>query len=103
MAPPSTGPTRIAIGKAAPMMLMYFGRSRGVVTWATIVCDIRWRPAELMPCATRAMTSWVMSCAKPQARDATRNTASDVRNTRRGPTRSPTLPSTGSSTVLASV
>ena len=94
---------RIAAGNAAPMMPRYFGRSRGVVTWAMIVCDMSWMPAALMPWATLAMTSWVMSWANPQATDAARNTTSDVRNTRRGPMRSPSFPSTGRSTVLARV
>ena len=49
------------------------------------------------------LVSQGMVCANPQASDAARNTTSEVRNTARGPTTSPSLPSTGSSTVLASV
>ncbi len=103
MRPPASGPTRIAIGNAAPIHDMTRGRSRGVVTSPTIVCGMRCRPAEAMPCATRAIASWVMSWARPQNSDATMNSARLERNTSRAPTRSASLPSTGSSTVLASV
>ena len=61
MRPPAIGPTRIAMGNAAPIHDMTRGRSRGDVTSPTIVCGMRWRPAEPMPCATRAIASWVMS------------------------------------------
>ena len=72
MRPPASGPTRIAIGNAAPMIDRTRGRSRGgASTSPTIVCGIRCRPAEPMPCATRAIASCVMSCARPQSSDAT--------------------------------
>ena len=103
MMPPSTGPMRIAIGKAAPMIAMYFGRCRGVVTSAMIVCDISWRPAELIPWITRATISQTMPFAKPHAIELRMNTATELRNTARGPIRSPSFPRTGSRTVLASV
>ena len=49
-----------------------------------IVCDISCRPAELMPCTTRAAISHAMSCAKPQAREAARNSTRHARKMRRG-------------------
>ena len=94
---------RIATGNAAPMIAMYFGRSRGVVASAMIVCDISWSPAELIPWITRATMSQMIPFAKPQAIDARMNTLTEDRKTARGPTRSASLPRIGSSAVLASV
>ena len=70
------------MGNAAPMIAMYFGRCRGVVVRAVMVCDMSCRPAELIPWTTRAVISHTMLWANPQARDASTKTASDARNTR---------------------
>ena len=79
------------------------GRSRGEVTSPMIVCGMRWSPAEPTPCPMRARASCVMSWAKPHSSDAMRNTTRLERKMKRAPMRSASLPSTGSTTVLASV
>jgi|GEM_PF-6667265 len=93
----------MATGNADPTIAMNRGRSRGLVTLAMMVCDISWSPAELNPWAMRAPTSHSMLGANPQTAEETMNSSSETRNTRRGPTTSPSLPSTGSITVAASV
>ena len=103
MSPPSRGPTRIATGKAAPIMAMYRGRSRCVVTRAMMVCDISCKPAALMPWTTRAAISQLKSAANPQHREAMRKTHRAARKILRGPRMSSSLPKTGSRTVLARV
>ena len=70
MSPPARGPTRIATGKATPMIDSTRGRSRGEVTSPMIVCGMRWSPAEPTPCPMRARASCVMSWAKPHSSDA---------------------------------
>ncbi len=104
MRPPTSGPTRIAIGNAAPMIERTRGRSRGGATSPTIVCGMRCRPAEPMPCATRAIGELGDVLREPaeQRRDEEQDQARRGRSAR-APTRSASLPSTGSSTVLASV
>ncbi len=77
--PAEHGPTTIAIGKAPPRMLRICGRSRGVVTSATIVCPMSWSPAELTPCTTRASASTSMLGANPHAADDTMKSVSDAR------------------------
>ena len=66
------------------------------------VCAIVISPAPPMPCTARNATIWPKSCAAAQASEASTNTASAGRNSRRRPYRSDNLPKIGVAAVPVS-
>ena len=96
--PPASRPTEPPAEATNAYTPIAFAWSRGSGNIVTIMPRIT---AELiappMPCTNRAATSISWLCARPHSSEATVNTPSPARNTRRRPIRSPSRPASSSS------
>ena len=100
--PPRIGPTSVATPAVTPQTAIAEPRSRGAKmrVMTAIVCGVM--RAAPKPWKTRAVTSTSMVCDSPHASEATVNTVSPMRYTRRGPKRSPRRPVMSSGTAYES-
>src|SRR3954452_16605590 len=100
--PPTSGPITADRPNSAPIGPMYFARSRAGTTSAMIACERIISPPPPSPWTPRQMTSQVKSGDRAAPRLATVNSPIAMRKRLRRPHRSPNLPQTGITSVVAS-
>src|SRR3954447_1905549 len=100
--PPTSGPTTADRPNSAPIGAMYLARSRAGTTSAMIACDGIISPPPPRPCTPREITNQVKFGDSAAPMLATVNSPIAIRNRLRRPQRSPNLPYTGMTSVVAS-
>ncbi|CUI38591.1 Uncharacterised protein [Achromobacter ruhlandii] len=101
-APPSVGPSAVPTADmvpSSPMALPALSLGSRSPTNAIVSAIITAAP---MPCATRAATNCPSVAARPQAADASVNTAMPASSKRRRPAMSPSRPAPTTHEVIAS-